>query len=89
MRKGIIGGLSILFLTTMLCGCQTATKNIGGGMTLNLEPGQKLEEIVWEGNSLWYLTRPMRDDETAETHYFTESSNMGILEGTVTVIESE
>lgn len=69
-------------------GCQTATRNFGGTTTLKLEPNEKLEEITWKDDSLWYLTRPMRDDEEPEVHIFKESDSLGILEGTVKVIES-
>lgn len=66
------------------------TKNLGGNMTLELEPNQKLEEITWkDDDSLWYLTRPMRNDEKAETHIFQQSTNFGVFEGTITVIESK
>ncbi len=51
-------------------GCQTATRNFGGTTTLKLEPNEKLEEITWKDDSLWYLTRPMRDDEEPEVHIF-------------------
>ena len=69
-------------------GCQTATRNFGGTTTLKLEPNEKLEEITWKDDSLWYLTRLMRDDEEPEVHIFKESDSLGILEGTVKVIES-
>ena len=34
------------------------------------------------------LTRPMRDDEEPETHTFQQSSEFGVFEGTVTIVES-
>ena len=37
---------------------------------------------------MWYLTRPMRDDEEPETHTFQQSSEFGVFEGTVTIIVS-
>ena len=37
---------------------------------------------------MWYLTRPMRDDEEPETHTFQQSSEFGVFEGTVTIVES-
>lgn len=46
------------------------TKNFGGSMTLELEPNQKLEMITWKDDSLWYLTRPMTESDTPETHTF-------------------
>lgn len=78
------------YILVMCCatGCQTTTRKFGGTTTLKLEPNKKLEEITWKDDSLWYLTRPMRDDEEPEVHIFKESDNLGILEGTVKVIES-
>ena len=58
-------------------------------MTIELPKGQKLEEITWKDADLWYLTRPMREDENAETHTFQESTEFGVLEGTVTIIETK
>ena len=79
----------ILMLTTMVClaGCQSAARRLGGDITLELDAGLKLEEITWKEDSLWYLTRPMRDDENPETHVFKQSGDFGIMEGSVTVIE--
>lgn len=82
----------ILLVTMVLCltGCQNTTKNWGGSMTIELPKGQKLEEITWKGDSdLWYLTRPMREDEVAETHTFQQDTEFGIFEGTVTIIETK
>lgn len=66
---------------------QSVSKSLGGTTTVTLDPGLKLEEITWKDNDLWYLTRPMRADEHAETHTFQQSSNLGILQGTVIIIE--
>ena len=82
--------IPIIFAASiLLSGCQATTRDWGGYMTLELEPGEKLEEITWKEDSLWYLTRPMRDGEEAETHIFKQSSNFGVFEGTVTIIEKE
>ena len=85
MKKIIMILLSIL--TIGLTGCQGIAKNYGGDISLELEAGLKLEEITWKDDSLWYLTRPMREDELPETHVFQQSSEWGVFEGTVTVIE--
>ena len=58
-------------------------------MELELPANQKLEEITWKDDDIWYLTRPMREDEEAETHVFQASSSWGVFEGTVTVIEKK
>lgn len=52
----------------------------------NKKPGVKLEEITWKDDDLWYLTRPMRDNESAETHTFDQSTDFG-FEGQVIIIE--
>ena len=79
----------LLFACLGLTGCQSVTKSFGGKTTIELEPNQKLEEITWKENSLWYLTRPMTEDDIAETHTFQQSSEFGMLEGTVTIIETK
>ena len=58
-------------------------------MTIELEPNEKLEMITWKEESLWYLTRPMREDEEAETHVYKQSSEFGVFEGTVTIVETK
>lgn len=90
MKKKILGLLVAgVLATSILTGCQSVTKSFGGSMTLNLEPNQKLEEITWKDDSLWYLTRPMTDDDIAETHTFQQQSEFGVFEGTVTIVESK
>lgn len=84
-RKAIVIALMAMML---LSGCHGTTKSFGGKMDLTLEPGQKLEEITWKDDTLWYLTRPMRDDEEPETHVFHAESEFHVFEGTVTIIES-
>lgn len=90
MRKKILTMTAIVsVLILSLNGCQTTTKNWGGNTTLELEPNEKLEEITWKDDSLWYLTRTMTENDIAEIHVFKQSSNWGVLEGTVTIVESK
>ena len=86
---GVFMGFVLIFFITNMVGCQSVARSMGGDITIELEAGEKLEEITWKDDSLWYLTRPMRPDEKAETHVFEQSSNFGIIEGSVTIIESE
>lgn len=88
-KKALITIVAISIGAFSLTGCQSAAKNFGGSTTVKLEPNQKLEEITWKDNSLWYLTRPMTEDDVAETHTFQESTDFGVLEGTVTVVETK
>ena len=89
MKKKILSVILIIILVIALCGCQAAARNLGSDVTIELEPNQKLEMITWKGSNLWYLTRPMTANDVAETHVFQESSIFGIVEGTVTIIESK
>lgn len=89
IKKGFIASIIALTLsTTLFFSCQTTTRNWGGDMTINLKPNQKLEEITWKDNSLWYLTRPMTENDIAETHTFQEQTDFGVFEGTVTIVET-
>lgn len=88
MKKKILAVVLGLILCSGISGCQTITRRYGGTTELDLEPGLKLEEITWkDDDSLWYLTRPMTDEDIAETHTFKESSLFGICEGTVIIRE--
>lgn len=89
MKKVLTILLSVGLITTLLIGCQGATKSFGGSMTIKLEPNTKLELITWKDDSLWYCTRPMREDEIAETHTYQQQSEFGVFEGTVTIVESK
>lgn len=86
--------IMLMFMVVVLCvslfsGCQGATKSLGGSMEIKLEPNTKLELITWKDDSLWYLTRPMREDDVAETHTYQQQSEFGVFEGTVTIIETK
>lgn len=85
----LIIGFCLIAIALSATGCHGATRDLGGEMTIILEPNQKLELITWEEDSLWILSRPMREDEHAETHTYYEDSEWGVLEGKVTVVEKE
>lgn len=80
--------LSII-LALALVGCteKQRAKQFGGHMTVKLECGQKLFDLTWKEDNLWYATRPMREGEVAETYTFVEDSSWGAFEGKVTLIE--
>lgn len=90
MKKFILF-MAVIAMIMVFAGCTSKemARNYGGSETITLDPGEKLEMITWKESSLWYLTRPMREDETAETYTFKQDSNYGIFEGTVTIIEVE
>lgn len=88
-RKLICVGLLGLSMFNIV-GCNTVAKNFGGTTTIELPENKKLIECTWkDSDSLWYLTRDMKENEIAETYEFKEDSNFGLLEGTVILKESK
>jgi hypothetical protein len=83
--KKIFYLLPVLLLFS--CTENQRAKSWGGNANLDLPKGEKLVTVTWKESEIWYLTRPMRVDEVAETYKFHESSNFGIMEGTVTIVE--
>lgn len=87
--KRIIAIVLVIMVVMILSGCQYATKHFGGSMTVNLEPNVKLISVTWKEDSLWFLTKPMTENDVAETYCFEEDSEFGIFEGTVTIVEHQ
>ena len=77
----------------VLLGCSGSgnmvAKSYGGTVNIDLPVGEKLAEVTWKDNNLWYLTRPMREGEEAETWTFQEKSNYGVMEGKVILKEKK
>lgn len=79
----------LLFVLVSITGCeQIASRDFGCDMTITLKPGVKLIEVTWKESNLWYLIEPMDSDYVPKTKVFKESSVLGVLNGTVTFIES-
>lgn len=89
------GIVALILITAIIAICLTGcteqdmAKEWGGTYTMDLPKGEKLMEVTWKDTDLWYLTRPMRDDEEPETYTFREDSEFGIWEGTVIIVESK
>ncbi len=80
--------MSVAFPSLGGCSDQTRAKSYGGTATIDLPAGKKLINATWkESSNIWYLVRDMREGETAESYEFKESSSLGIVEGTVKLIE--
>jgi len=81
----------VLILTSVLAltGCdQWKSRNFGGSYTHELPIGEKLVNVTWKDDTLWYLTRPMTENDKAETYIFQADTVFGVFEGTVTIVES-
>ena len=92
MIKNTIKTLALIFILS-LSACNDLAKHYGGSVTVELVKDQKLVTCSWKGGSpststsLWILTRPRREGEVAETYKYAEKSNLGLVEGSVTIIE--
>lgn len=94
MKQIFLGILTVVFafalaITVTSCTEQEMAKEFGGKAEVKLPKGQKLVTVTWKEVNLWYLTRPMRATDTAETYVFREESNFGIWEGQVTITETK
>lgn len=76
-------------IPAFLTGCteNTRAKYYGGTATIQLPKGTKLVTATWKDDQLWYLYRPAKADETAETVVFKENSKYGLVEGKVIFVE--
>lgn len=82
--------LTLVFIAIIITSCteQTRARHYGGDAIIRLQPGEKLIEATYKDDDIWYLVEPMEDDYIPKTKIFKESSSLGILEGTVTFIET-
>lgn len=87
MKKVIIVLLVVYIFCLCACTSNERVRSFGGTDTIDLEEGQKLEEITWKEETYWILTRDMREDEIPETHTFYAKSPYGIIEGKVIIKE--
>lgn len=91
MKRKIIMGAVGIITTAMLVGCgqNLMTKTMGGTMTVELEPNTKLVNATWKDANLWYLTKPMDENDEPEVSVFQQKSEFGIFEGKVVFIETK
>ena len=87
MKRILKAYIAMAVVCMILAGCNPVARKMGGNMTINLKPNEKLVSATWKETSLWILTRPMKANETPETYKFREDSTFGVLEGVVTIIE--
>lgn len=77
------------FLSLSGCTENRRSKLYGMRTDVTLPSKQKLVTVSWKEHNLWYLTRPMRTNEEAETWTFQEKSNLGLVEGSVVLHEQK
>lgn len=80
----------MILVVLLLSGCtgNQWAKTYGGTETITVPKGQKVFDVTWKGEDIWYATRPFREGEVPETSTFRAKTNFGILEGSVIFEES-
>jgi hypothetical protein len=85
MRKTLLG--LVLGLGLFSCTENSRVKNFGGEGDLHLPSGNKLVNVTWKENQIWYLTRPMTSTDEVVTYTFKEESSWGVVQGTFFIHE--
>ena len=86
MRKLLLG--LVVGIGLISCTENSRVKTFGGTGDINLPKGQKLVNVTWKNEQIWYLTRPFHDNENEETYRFQEESSWGVVEGTYYIHET-
>jgi hypothetical protein len=82
--------LILVAFALMLCGCQQDARRTGGTSTIDVDPGKRIipYTVQWDKNAnIWYLTEDAPADYQPKTYVFKESSNLGMMEGEVIIVE--
>ena len=87
--KKIIFLSMVAALAMTSCTQNEMAKEYGGIIKVDLPPHEKLVNVTWKDADLWYLTRPMKDGEQAETYTLREQSTYGLMQGTVILQETK
>ena len=77
----------VLGMVWQFFGTKWITKKFGGTITMEIPVDKKLMNVTWKDSNIWYLVRDRKEGEKAETYQFMESSNLGVLQGTVVIKE--
>ena len=86
MRNVIL--VSLMVAMASLSGCGAIARHWGGTMNVDLPINTKLVNCQWDAHdNLWYITKPVTQQDTQETYEFKEDSNFGVMNGTVIIDE--
>ncbi len=80
----LIVGVFIILLITSGCTENDRAKNWGGTMNISIPAGEEFVNATWKDADLWIITR---DKANPNKFYMHESSNFGIMEGTVKITQ--
>jgi hypothetical protein len=83
----VLSLIACVAITMSGCTKQQRASGFGGTADIEIPAGQKLVNVTWEKADLWYLTRAMKANESAETYTLHEQSSFGAMQGTVLLHE--
>lgn len=86
--RAIAGVLTLVFIIAAIAlgGEQFFARKLGGHQVIELKAEERLQTIAWKEGDLWLLTYKDASIEP-RTYNFNEDSLLGVLEGSVTIIE--
>jgi hypothetical protein len=87
MKKLLMLFACVLALAS--CTKNQRAKQFGGEAKLEVPCNQKVTNITWKNDQLWYSTIPMDSNDIPQIHTFREESSFGIMEGTYSLFESK
>jgi len=74
-------------IALLSCTENQRARTFGGDARIDVPAGNKVTNITWKGEDLWYSYRPFEEGEKPVTQKFIESSSFGLMEGSVTFYE--
>lgn len=89
MKIKLILAAVVAAMSLTSCTENARAKAWGGTATVDLPANTKIVNATWKDQELWYLTRPMRTGEVAETVTLHEQSSFGLVQGKVIFKESK
>jgi hypothetical protein len=80
---------ALVMMVTLLPSCtkNQRVKQFGGTSEFTLPMNEKLVNITWKDNNMWYLTRKFRPFDDTVTYHFKEKSSYGLWQGEYIVHE--
>ena len=88
MKKFLICLIALCAVCMVSCE-NYRTRNWGGTMTINVEPGYKVTNATFKGDEIWYFVEPMDSTYVPKQKKFVEKSKYGALEGTIIFNETK
>lgn len=83
MKKLLIVFTTLIFLFS--CTDNENARNYGGTQKIDLDPGERLQNITWKNDDLWILTK--QDTTKPSVYTFGEKASYGVWNGKVIINE--